>query len=307
MHIGRLPLLLTLAGWSAAFPTSCVSRFDRPKIPAVIGVSSADKTGSYTTANYAADLAHYADATGDAASALRNKMTYSLLAEIDYVYFDYETKLFLNEAKFNVGSDFLQLGMAAAGTLTNGMRGKTILSALLAGVAGVDLSVDKNFFRQQTVQAITSGMEANRDRIKTVILRQLAKDTTAYPFQAARADLIHYFFAGTLPAGLQQLSQDAGTNAKTEKDALNKAQVRNITAADVISIGAINAAIAQAFAANNLGAVEEYLKAMKVAVSPSPTRQELEEEVRQIGAQLSEDITLRRSAYAAAEAARLIK
>lgn len=307
MHIGRLPLLLSLAGWSAAFLTSCVGRFDRPKMPAVFAVPSADKTGNYTLGNYATDLAGYADATGDSASAVRDKMVYSLLAEIDYVYYDYETKLFLNEAKFNVGSDFLQLGMAAAGTLTNGMRGKTILSALLAGVSGVDLSVDKNFFRQQTVQAITSSMEANRDRIKTVILQQLAKDTTAYPFQAARADLVHYFFAGTLPAGLQQLSQDAGSNAKSEKDALHKAQVRNITAADVISIGAINGAIAQAFAANNLAAVEEYLRAMKVAVRPNPTREELEEEVRLIGAQLSEDITLRRSAYAAAKAAKLVQ
>jgi hypothetical protein len=46
---------------------------------------------------------------------------------------------------------------------------------------------------------------------------------------------------------------------------------------------------------------------MKVAVRPNPTREELEEEVRLIGAQLSEDITLRRSAYAAAKAAKLVQ
>jgi hypothetical protein len=197
-------------------------------MPAVIAVPSpgGSRTGNYTLRNYAIDLTAYAGTTGDVATALRNKMVYSLLAEVDYVFYDYETKLFLDEGESNISSDFVQLGMAAAGTLTYGTRGKTILSALLAGVTGVSLSVDKNFFREQTVQAITSSMEANRDRIKTLILQQLAKDTIAYPFEAARADLIHYFFAGTLPAGLQQLSQDAGSNAKSEKATLNQVQVK---------------------------------------------------------------------------------
>jgi hypothetical protein len=84
-------------------------------------------------------------------------------------------------------------------------------------MTGLDLSIDKNFFRQQTVQAIASSMEANRDRIKTAILLQLKQDTTVYPFAAAQADLIHYFFAGTLSAGLQQMGQDAAANAQTQK------------------------------------------------------------------------------------------
>jgi hypothetical protein len=150
-------------------------------------------------------------------------------------------------------------------------------------------------------------MEANRDRIKTVILQQLVKDTTAYPYQAARADLIRYFFAGTLPAGLQQLSQDAGSNAKTQKDALNKQQVKNITAADVVSISAINSAISKAFGDNNLGPVEDYLKAMNIAVPDSPTKETLDQEVRQLGVQLPEDPELRQKAYAAAKSAKLIQ
>lgn len=219
--------LLGGIGLFALSLSGCVARLERPSIPAVIAVPSPSKTspGNYTLGIYAADLDKYQNASGDAASTLRNRMVYSLMAQIDYVFYDYETKLFLDQGQFNIASDFVQLGMAAAGTLTNGARGKTILSALLAGVTGANLSVDKNFFREQTVQAITSSMEANRDRIKSLVLQQLAKDTDAYPFEAARADLIHYFFAGTLPAGLQQLSQDASTNAKSEKAALNQVQV----------------------------------------------------------------------------------
>jgi hypothetical protein len=94
VHIGKRPLALTLSVLFASSFTGCVGRFERPSIPPVIAVPSPDKTGNYTLANYADDLKSYAAATGDAATALRNKMVYSVLAEIDYVFYDYETKLF---------------------------------------------------------------------------------------------------------------------------------------------------------------------------------------------------------------------
>jgi hypothetical protein len=308
VHIGSPPLLLPIAGSLAILLTSCVGRFERPSIPGVIAVPAPDgKTGNYTLQNYADDLADYDKKTGEAAVAVRNKIVYSVMAEIDYVFYDYETKLFLNEGEFHGGADFLQLGMAAGGTLTNGTRAKTILSALLTGVTGVDLSVDKNFFRQQTVQAITSSMEANRDRIKTIIFQQLDQTTTSYPYPAARADLIHYFFAGTLPGGLQQLNQDAGTNAKSEKAALNQVQVGHITPGDVSNITKINAAIAKAFSDNDLGPVADYLEAMGIMTPPNPTRATLEAELRQLGAKLPVDADLRRESYEAAKTAKLIE
>jgi hypothetical protein len=288
--------------------TSCLGRFERPNIPGVIAVPAPDgKTGNYTLQNYADDLADYDKKTGEAAVAVRNKIVYSLMAEIDYVFYDYETKLFLNEALSHVGADFLQLGMAAGGTLSNGTRGKTILSALLTGVTGVDLSVDKNVFRQQTVQAITSSMEGNRDRIKTIIIQQLDQTTASYPYPAARADLIHYFFAGTLPGGLQQLNQDAGTNAKSEKATLDQVQVGHITPGDVSNITKINAAIAKAFSDNKLGPVADYLTAMGITTPANPTKATLETELRQLSAKLPVDADLRRQSYQAAQTAKLIQ
>jgi hypothetical protein len=286
-----------------------VERLARPSIPPVIVVPAPGGTGNYTLVNYESDLKLYnaPDVTPTAAVALRNKMVYSLMAEIDYVFYDYETKLFLNEGRFHVASDFLQLGMSAAGTLTNGTRGKTILSALLTGVTGVNLSVDKNFFRQQTVQAIASSMETNRDQIKTIILQQLAKDTTAYPFQAARSDLIHYFFAGTLPSGLQQLTQDSAAKAQDAKATLNLAQVKNITVEDVSTVTELNTAIADAFKSNSLTAVRNYLNAMSVVTDPNATKAVLEAGVRKLGNSITLDPDLRKKAFAAAKTAKLIQ
>src|SRR5581483_3408576 len=132
--------------------TGCVGHLERPNVPQVITVPAPKGVGNYTLEDYQRDLASYGDGTGANAVALRNKMAYSLMAEIDYAFYDYETKLFLNEGNFRVVSDFLQLGGAAAATVTNGARSKTVISALLTGVTGVDLSIDKNYFRQQTVR-----------------------------------------------------------------------------------------------------------------------------------------------------------
>ncbi len=189
-------------------------------------------------------------------------MVYGVMAEIDYVYHNYEVALFMNEGAFRVAGDVLQLGLGTASTITNGERAKTVLSAALTGVSGVNLSIDKNFFRQQTVQALLSSMQANRDRIKTTILKRLSEDAVSYPFQAARSDLTAYFFAGTLPAALQQLHQTAATDATQAHDDLQAVALKNVTAEDVKNAAAINTAIRNAMAAGDVHKVVLYLTAM---------------------------------------------
>ena len=278
-------------------------------MPGAIAVPSPDgKTGNYTLDNYRDDLNAYEHASAPAeAVRLRNKMVYSITAEIDYAFYTYETKLFLNEGNFHVGADFLELGLAGASTVSNGARGKTILSALLSGVTGMNLSIDKNFFRQQTVQAIASSMESNRDRIKAVILQQLKQDATTYPFVAARADLIHYFFAGTLSAGLQQLGQDAATTAETQKTNLNQVQLTNVSTEEVKSATDVNQAVARAFAANDLSKVIAFLKAMGVTVADNPGKDQVEVAFRALGAKAITDPALRQKYFMEAQKAGLIQ
>jgi hypothetical protein len=299
--------IVAIAGFLSL--TGCFGRFERPRTPAVIAVPSPDgRTGNYTLDNYSKDLQKYADATDPAAATrVRNKMVYSLIAEIDYAFGLYESKLFLNQGNFNIGSDFLQLGLAAGSTITNGARAKTILSALLSGVTGTSLSVDKNFFRQQTVQAITSSMEANRDRIKTIILEQLKQDTTTYPFEAARSDLIKYFFAGTLPAGLQQLHQDAATNAQSQQANLNQVQVTNISATDVKAATDVNQGITKVLLSDDLSKVITFLRAMGVTVDDNAGREKVSTAIRDLGRKITTDETLRKKYFDEAKKAGLIQ
>src|SRR5664279_726133 len=219
--ISLLALTVALSG--------CASRLERPRLPDVfIDPAPGGKTnGTYTLAAFKCDFGAYTDATNPplpprepAAATARNKMVYGVLAEIDYVYHNYEMSLFMNEGSFKVATDVLQLGLGMASTITNGERSKTVLSAVLTGVTGTSLSIDKNFFRQQTVQSLISSMQAGRDQTKAIIIRHLIEPATSYPFQAPRSDLAAYFFAGTLPGALQQLNQTAAAKANDQRIAL---------------------------------------------------------------------------------------
>ena len=294
-----LSLALALGGLGG-----CAGRIEGPKPPAVI----APQPPGYSAADYANDLQAYAKATVAADQiSLRNKMIYNIIAEIDYAFYNYETELFLKEGNFHVGADFVQLGLAAASTVSPAARTKTILSALLTGVTGVNLSIDKNYFKQQTVQAITSSMEANRDRVKTGILQQLKLDNTAYPFPAARADLIHYFFAGTLNAGLQQLTQTAAANAQDQKAALNSVKAANFSTTDLNCVTNVNQAVAKAFAANDLGALTTFLQAMGSTIKENPTQADVLTEFRTLGSKVSTDTDFRAKYCAEAQKEKLIQ
>ena len=304
-------ILTVAAMWMAV---GCVGRLERPPVPGVVSPPD-KKTGTYTLENYSRDLQNYDSATDAEKIPLRNKMVYGIMAEIDYVFYDYETKLYLNQGRFEVGADATQLGLAAASTITNGARSKTVLSAVLSGVTGVNLSIDKNFFRQQTVQAISSSMEANRDRIKNIILQQLKQDAIVYPFSAARADLIKYFFAGTLPSGLQQLHQQAAASAQSQQANLNQTQLKmqltGISEQQVNCATGVNQAFAAAKMKGDFTAVLKFLDAMGSPIDPSLPKDKIEEKaelsIRELGEKAVTDEAVRKKYCEEAQKAQLLQ
>jgi hypothetical protein len=78
-------------------------------------------------------------------------------------------------------------------------------------VTGINLSVDKNVFAQQTYQVIALAMETRRTAIYTEISDGLAKKSVLeYPLTAVKRDLVLYLYAGSLPGGLQEIQKEAG-------------------------------------------------------------------------------------------------
>jgi hypothetical protein len=264
--------------------------------------------GTYSLSAFNTDFAAYTAATLNAtptepaATTARNKMVYGVMAEIDYVYGNYEIALFMNEGSFRVATDVLQLGLGMASTITNGARSKTVLSAVLTGVTGTSLSIDKNFFRQQTVQALISSMQAGRDRVKAIIIQRLNDPVTSYPFQAARSDLAAYFFAGTLPGALQQLNQTAAAKADDQRIALN-----NIQLTDVRTATNFNKAVASAFKTTDLSKVIVFLQAMGVSVDENSSSETVEKALRDLSNKVIDDPSLRQKYFVEARKAGLIQ
>ena len=197
-------LLLTLCGCGKHFSIAA------PAAPPI-------DPGEYTAADYNADVSAYkkattqgADYNGDVAKQARNAIAYGLMTEIEVVYGDYYDKLFTNKSSMAVATDALTLGLSTAASIATNSATKTIFSALGTGVAGLGLSVDKNFFAQQTFPVIGLAMQTRRDKIRVKIISNLTLDVGTYPLAAAKRDLVAYFNAGTLASGLQELQEEAG-------------------------------------------------------------------------------------------------
>jgi hypothetical protein len=209
-----LPLLFC-AG--VAFPLSgCAKKFSvvAPSKPSVLDDSA------YSSKQYKIDMANYLanlDGENDPGTAkqLRNRIVFGLMGEIDDGYGQFTKNLYSGKGIVGVGGDVMTLGLTAASTIATHVPTKTLLSALGTAFAGVNLSVDKNFFSQQTFQTIALAMQTRRDKARNAITDSLFDDDEDYSLAAAKRDLVMYFYAGTLPGGLQEIQEETGAAAKS--------------------------------------------------------------------------------------------
>ena len=208
-HLLAILVVVSQAGCRKQFS------FSAPPPPSIL------KSTKYTTDTYNADLTVYNNnVTANAALArqTRDKIAYGFMGEIDDAYGQYTKVLYAGKGAFAVIGDTEVLGLTAAATIATHTPTKTILSALATGLTGVNLSFDKNFFAQQSFQAIAIAMQTRRDKARAAIAASLANDDgVQYPLTAARRDLISYYYAGTLPGGLQELQEEAGAAAAAPK------------------------------------------------------------------------------------------
>lgn len=197
-------------------------------------------TGAYTPEQFKQDLSDYnlaltgKNATGTAApnlpeaTRLRNKMVYSLMDNIELVYGEYTLRLYSGKGTEAIVSDTLTLGLSSAATIATHAPTKTVLSTLSTAFGGLALSVDKNLFSQQSYAIIAVAMQTRRDKFRDSITTNLTtRDASSYPWEAAKRDLIVYFYAGTIAGGLQELQEETGTAAANSPTSVQSKQGSN--------------------------------------------------------------------------------
>lgn len=196
-----------------------------PKMPVVLDSNS--PIAMYYTNDFSTDFNAYRAAFNSGntnqATALRNAMINRIRVEIEGNYRDFEAKLFSDRQSFLTFSDFVELGLAGATTIAVGERTKTVLAAILTAVKGARLSVDKNWFREKNTEIVIASMQAERNKKLEMIEKKVTGNAMEYTFEEAWVDLIEYFYAGTLEAGVQALGVETGKNAADAKAATKQA------------------------------------------------------------------------------------
>jgi len=216
----HLALTITVIGLVGCASTS-------PRIPKAVDYDNA--LTMYSTNTFTDDLAKYRSAfeTGNTnvATRLRDAMIQRIRVEIEINYRQFELSLFSSRATFATGADWVELGLAGAATITGGEHAKTVLAGILTALKGGRLSVDKNWFREKTTETIISAMQAERNKKLLLITGKMAaNEAMHYTFEEAWADLVDYFYAGTLEAGIQALAVETGKAAANAKDDFQKAE-----------------------------------------------------------------------------------
>jgi hypothetical protein len=158
--------------------------------------------------------------------ARRNQILTELIYLVDQNYYSFENHFYGTQATFSTTTDFINLGLTAAGSVTGTAELKSILSATATGVTGAKTSVEKNFFDQQSRAAVVAKMRALRATQLATLQDEnhMKAGVTGYSLEAGISDVSSYYDAGTVVGALQSISQSAGQQAT---DAAQKQQTNS--------------------------------------------------------------------------------
>lgn len=141
---------------------------------------------------------------------------YRYLNVIDSNYEKYIAALTSGKAAINVGYDSTTLFLSGAATAFQPATTKTVLSGLSTFFQGQRQSIDKNFFDDRAMFALTAIMEIRRTEVLGALRRELLDEGTK--LGDALITLGEYYRAGTLHSALQASylnQQPAKAGAKT--------------------------------------------------------------------------------------------
>jgi hypothetical protein len=198
-----------------------------------------------------------ADKSIPLANEARNEMLWSIISNVDYSYYYFESRFASGRAGIKTVSDMAQLGMSAAATA---LGGSAILSAATTALAGSELSADKNFLNETATANLFIQMDALRAKQLAVIQQKMLLDSTSYSFEEAYRDALAYFAAGTIPAAEAGIAEAAGVEknqADVEADAATQARIiatlSTTTKEMIITKGTLRQAIADAMKQGDQG------------------------------------------------------
>lgn len=154
-------------------------------------------------AYYGADLVNeYRSADGTKKRSLRNSIILGRMYAIDVAYGEYEKRLTTERQKIPFLATTTSIALSGTGILVGGEAVKSILAAVDTGLKGVRESYDKEVLLDKTIELLQQTMRANRNRVRSEIIVNLALPDDRYPLELAFSDIESYRAAGTLSSGI---------------------------------------------------------------------------------------------------------
>jgi hypothetical protein len=161
----------------------------------------------------------------DAGAKQRNAVIAKCVSAINANYTQFKLKLQSEAVSANLTTDILALGLTGAAALTKGATATEFAQGSIV-VQGTGDAISKDVFYQQTLPAIISTMEANRDAALKTIVDHETGDLTAQKYGLAEAvpDLSAFEAAGNLYKAISDLTKTANTTAQQAQDQLTDSQ-----------------------------------------------------------------------------------
>lgn len=157
----------------------------------------------------------------------RNAIIEARMAEIDVLYFQYESNISAEIRRGNFATSLLGILIGAAGAQAGASAAQNYAAA--GGVvAGANAAYQKEVLLDQSLQAFVSQMRANRNRKKAEIVGKLTQPGTSYTLQAALSDLAEYRQAGTLASAVSGLTEKAQAEEVASEQTLQSNELRSL-------------------------------------------------------------------------------
>lgn len=209
----------------------CAAIAQKPTAPPIVVTIT-----TYGAADFAADKAQYQAAigTGDITTAqiVRDRVVWQAMASIDYNFANWKETTLNGNSKKNFILDVLDSGLVSWAGLTSVIGTKNDVVAALQFLRGGRAAYNKNFLGAQTLGAIFNSTEAARTTKRTAIEDGLALSPQDYSLAQGLADVLVYYYEGSIASGLGHLTETAGANlqaARTDAAAARAARVNSTT------------------------------------------------------------------------------
>ena len=161
----------------------------------------------------------------------RNAAMLKLMALADVRYMHFRNDIVNDRKGTRSATNGLLLMTDIAATLTKSVGVKDNYIALSALISGGENIYDKEYLLDRTIDALVAQMDANRKARQVEIYRRMDDPITRYPSQAAFADTLEYYYAGTLNGALMGVQQSAA-----EQERRSDAELKILTMPEIMGL-----------------------------------------------------------------------